>query len=138
MLTIMARGGSELTGEDLGEFLDRVGMEHGSMGVFHAYEAGSSSGHRITRFSLANAMAPGQLDPDSLAELRTPGFALFMRLPGPDNPLETFNSMLSVGMELAERLGGVLCDETHSTLTQQVIRHLQERIAEYGRRQLLR
>ena len=143
VLTIVASDGERLSGKVLGEALVQVGMEHGDMGLFHAYETQPSAStdpraKRIARFSLANAVSPGTLAPSTLAQLQTPGFALFMRLPGPSRPTETFQTMLSVGMELAERLGGVLCDETHSALTQQVIGHLQEKIAEWGRQQLLR
>ena len=40
--------------------------------------------------------------------------------------------------ELADRLDGVVCDETRSTLSGQAINHMRERIAEFHRKQRLR
>jgi cell division protein ZipA len=68
----------------------------------------------------------------------SPGIAMFMRLPGPEHPADAFQLMLDAAKTLAEDLDGTLCDESRSTLTSQSINHLRERIADFGRRQMLK
>ena len=67
----------------------------------------------------------------------TPGLAMFMRIPGPVDAGSAFQQMLEAGRRIAERLDGVLCDETRSTLTKQSVNHIREQIAEHARQSLL-
>ena len=63
------------------------------------------------------------------------GTALEVTLHGPD-PQALSRALESV-FALAERLDALLCDETRSTLTNQSVNHIRERIAEHARKRLI-
>jgi cell division protein ZipA len=133
----MAREGQRFSGADLRRLLQSLHLEHGEMGIFHRRERGKS--RRLPPlFSVANVVKPGTFEPDAMAEMTTPGVAMFMQLPGPDDPGAAFEEMLRAARKLAEGLNGVVCDETRSTLTGQVINHMRERISEFNRKQRVR
>ncbi|MDR9435451.1 MAG: cell division protein ZipA C-terminal FtsZ-binding domain-containing protein, partial [Thiohalophilus sp.] len=79
-------------------------------------------------FSLANTVEPGTFDLNAIEQLQTPGLSLFMQLPAPIDSREAFELMLKTGRNLAEQLGGDLCDERRNVLTLQTIGHLKEQI----------
>jgi cell division protein ZipA len=107
------------------------------MGIFH-YRGSGKAARSVAEFSVANVLKPGAFELDSMADTATPGVAMFVQLPGPDDPEAAFEEMLRTARELADRLDGVVCDETRSTLTGQAINHMRERIAEFHRKQRLR
>jgi cell division protein ZipA len=136
-ITVMAREGQRFSGADLRRLLQSLHLEHGEMGIFHRRERGKS--RRLPPlFSVANVVKPGTFEPDAMAEMTTPGVAMFMQLPGPDDPGAAFEEMIRAARKLAQGLNGVVCDETRSTLTGQVINHMRERISEFNRKQRVR
>lgn len=137
VMTVMARRGESFSGNALRHALERADLYHGEMNIFHRHE--QPGDHRTpTLFSAANVLAPGHFEPAEMETLSSPGIAMFMRLPGPDSPVDAFQQMLEAAKTVAEDLDGTLCDETRSTLTPQSINHLRERIADFGRRQMLK
>jgi cell division protein ZipA len=136
-MTVMARAGKSFAGGELQTALEALGLRHGDMGIFHYREAGKSA-RSVADFSVANVLKPGAFELDSMADKSTPGVALFVQLPGPGDPGAAFEGMLRAARKLADRLDGVVCDETRSTLTGQAINHMRERIAEFHRKQRLR
>ena len=137
VMTVMARSGESFSGDALRHAFERADLYHGEMNIFHRHE--EPRDHRTpTLFSAANVLAPGYFEPIGMETLSSPGIAMFMRLPGPDSPADAFQQMLEAAKTVAEDLDGTLCDETRSTLTPQSINHLRERIADFGRRQMLK
>lgn len=137
VMTVMARSGESFSGDALRHAFERADLYHGEMNIFHRHE--EPRDHRTpTLFSAANVLAPGYFEPTGMETLSSPGIAMFMRLPGPDSPVDAFQKMLDAAKTVAEDLDGTLCDETRSTLTPQSINHLRERIADFGRRQMLK
>jgi len=137
VMTVMARRGESFSGDALRHAFERADLYHGDMNIFHRHE--EPRDHRTpTLFSAANVLAPGHFEPVGMEKLSSPGIAMFMRLPGPDSPVDAFQQMLEAAKTVAEDLDGTLCDETRSTLTPQSINHLRERIADFGRRQMLK
>ncbi len=137
VMTVMARGGARFSGEALRHALEGADLHHGDMNIFHRYELPGDR-HSATLFSAANVLAPGDFEPARMDTLSSPGIAMFMRLPGPESPADAFQQMLDAATTVAEDLDGTLCDETRSHLTPQSINHLRERIADFGRRQMLK
>lgn len=137
VMTVMARSGEHFSGEALRNALERADLHHGDMNIFHRHELPSDC-HSATLFSAANVLAPGDFEPARMDTLSSPGIAMFMRLPGPENPADAFQAMLDAATTIAEDLDGTLCDESRSHLTPQSINHLRERIADFARRQLLK
>lgn len=139
--TVMARRGDEFAGTALHEAFDRAGLRYGEMQIYHYYGHYDGAGEGSTAvpvFSVANVLKPGTFDAERFEDFATPGLSLFMRLPGELDGRDAFELLLSVGNKLATDLGGVLCDQSRNVLTSQTINHLRERIAEFGRRQMLR
>jgi cell division protein ZipA len=137
VMTVMAREGEKFSGNALRHALESADLYHGEMNIFHRHE--QPEDHRSpTLFSAANVLAPGYFEPARMDTLSSPGIAMFMRLPGPEKPVDAFQQMLDAARTVAQDLNGTLCDETRSTLTPQSINHLRERIADFGRRQMLK
>ncbi len=136
-VTVMARAAKSFAGGELKAALEALGLRHGDMGIFHYRESGKPA-RSVAEFSVANVLKPGTFELDGMADKPTPGVAMFVRLPGPDDPGSAFEGMLRTARKLAERLDGAVCDEMRSTLTGQEINHMRERIAEFHRKQRLR
>lgn len=136
-ITVMAREGQRFSGADLRHWLQSLELEHGEMGIFHRRGRGKSR-RAPPVFSVANVVKPGTFELDAMADMTTPGVAMFMQLPGPDDPSAAFEEMIRAARKLAEGLNGLVCDDTRSTLTGQVINHLREQISEFSRKQRLR
>ena len=137
VMTVMARTGARFSGDRLRHALERADLYHGEMNIFHRHEHPKDLS-TPTLFSAANVLSPGYFEPDRMDALSSPGIAMFMRLPGPEHPSDAFQLMLDAAKTVAEDLDGTLCDESRSTLTAQSINHLRERIADFGRRQMLK
>ena len=137
VMTVMAKSGNRFSGEALREALERANFCHGEMNIFHRHEQPADP-TTPTLFSVANVLAPGYFEPERMNTFSSPGIAMFMRLPGPEHPSDAFQKMLDAAKIVAEDLDGTLCDESRSTLTPQSINHLRERIADFGRRQMLK
>lgn len=137
IMTVMAKSGERFSGNALRHSLESAHLYHGEMNIFHRH-AQPDDRHTPTLFSAANVLAPGYFEPARMDSLSSPGIAMFMRLPGPERPVDAFQQMLDTARTLARDLDGTLCDETRSTLTPQSINHLRERIADFGRRQMIK
>ena len=137
VMTVMARPGERFSGDILRRALEGADLYHGAMNIFHRHE--DPMDHRTPAiFSAANVLAPGYFEAEHMESMSSPGIAMFMRLPGPDDPANAFQQMLDAARSVADHLDGRLCDESRSTLTPQSINHLRERIADFGRRQMLK
>jgi len=137
VMTVMARSGERFAGEALRHALEHVDLYHGDMNIFHRHEHPKDPA-TPTLFSAANVLAPGDFEPARMDAQTSPGIAMFMRLPGPQQPADAFQQMLDAAKTVADDLNGTLCDETRSTLTPQSINHLRERISDFRRRQMLK
>lgn len=115
----------QITGEALLRAAEEFGLVHGAMGIFHYYDTRAG---REPVFSMANLVKPGTFDLEAMDEFSTPGLTLFMQLPVGMDALEAFERLLATAQGLAGRFGARLLDDTRSTLTQQTIEHLRERI----------
>lgn len=133
VINVLCRDGALMPGSDLLEVVSEHGLRYGDMNIFHRYGAGQ----RVD-FSMANAVKPGTFDLGAIDELRTPGVTFFLRLPGPDQPLEAFDDLANVARDMAKRLDAELKDERHSVMTAQTLEHCRQRIREFRRRQMSR
>jgi cell division protein ZipA len=110
-------------GDQLAALLIAEGMKFGRYSIFHREVHGDRP-----IFSVASLVEPGYFDPNAMAGQRFPGVSFFAVLPGPLPAPQTFDDILSTARRLAERLGGVLQDDTGSTLTGQRILSLREEL----------
>lgn len=107
----------------------------GEMSIFHRFERASAQGK--IQFSVADVVKPGVFDTEPASGATTPGIALFLSLPGPDNPIEAYNTMAEVAHAVAKNLNGLIKDEMLSVMTAQTLEHNRQRIHEFIRRQQL-
>ncbi|SFC93390.1 cell division protein ZipA [Thiohalospira halophila DSM 15071] len=128
-LFVTAPEGSAFPGSALATALGEAGLRFGSMEIFHWYHAGGGAGEEPV-FSVASMVEPGTLE--KLDEtFATPGLAFFCQLPGPRPGMESLEAMLAAARRVAYDLGGELLDERRSTLTDQTVGHLRDRVREH-------
>ena len=135
VLNVMAHEGGRFPGLDIHQAMAQAGLHHGDMNIYHQHVEPNGDGPTI--FSVANVVEPGSFDPSLMDEFSSPGLVLFMRLPVAIESEKAFAKMLASARLLAQQLDGELMDETRSTLTQQTIGHLRERVAAYQFKQQL-
>lgn len=121
--TIMAEEGRRFSGEDIKYALESEQFHHGEMQIFH----------RLTKqnkplFSAANILDPGIFDLDDLNGIATPGILIFAKLPGPINGLSLFDELLETSRTVAEKLSGVLCDDSRQPITDEAVEAMRSRI----------
>ncbi len=132
VINVLARNGAKFGGSDLLEAFLRNGLKFGDMNIFHRIQPESKE----VQFSVASAVEPGTFDLSAINTFQTPGVSFFMRMPGPDQPLEVFEDMLAVTRDVAASLGADLKDEQLSVMTSQTIQHCRSRIEDFSRKRM--
>lgn len=132
IINVLAPREQPFTGTKLVDALRANTLRYGEMNIFHRLDA-TSGAHQ---YSVANIIEPGTFDMAEVDEIRSPGLCFFMRLPGPERPIEAFEDMQRAARDVAERLGGELKDERRSVLTGQTVEHYRHRVAEFCRRRM--
>lgn len=122
--TILTKG-EFFSGQQLYKALKNAGLSYGEMNIFHY--PGDDKPETFALFSIANVIEPGTFDLLD-GEMKTPGISMFMRLPTRVGCYEAYEEFIHVAQKIAADLGGELCDETRSQLTQQVISYKKEQI----------
>jgi cell division protein ZipA len=83
---------------------------------------------------VASMMDPGSFDVSRMDDQEFAGISRFGVVPGPLDAPATFDLVLSVGRNLADRIKGQLQDEQGSTLTSQRILNLREELVHFEHR----
>ena len=122
-LRLMARDRGGFPAEQFILALREHGMRHGRYGIFHAHDETED-----VIYSVANLVEPGTFNLAQVKTDRYPGISLFLVLPGPRDPLEAFDSMISLGKSLALEFSGDLLDEQGGMLSVPRERYLREEI----------
>ncbi|MGK0442020.1 MAG: cell division protein ZipA [Pseudohongiellaceae bacterium] len=133
IINVMAKN-KPFSGDDLLHILLACDCRFGDMNIFHRYE--NASGKGPVQFSVVNSVEPGTFDLDNISGLSTPGICFFVKVPGPQNPIQAFDYMVETAQCLVKNLNGELRDETHSAMTSQTLEHFRNRIREIERKQL--
>ncbi|PKM42483.1 MAG: hypothetical protein CVV05_18080 [Gammaproteobacteria bacterium HGW-Gammaproteobacteria-1] len=120
VLSVIAQEGEVFTGPTLSDLFEQLGLHYGDMRIFHRMDADSGEGV----FSVVSIIEPGYFELENLPELRTPGLALFMRLPGPVAGTAAFEDMYATAQSLAAALEGRLGDQQRRPLSADVLAHM--------------
>ncbi len=117
VLTVIAQEGASFTGPTLSDLFEDLGLHYGDMQIFHRIDP--ASGKSV--FGVANIVEPGYFALQQLPELRTPGLALFMHLPGPVAGDAAFDDLLATARRLAGALEGLIGDQQRHLLNEATI-----------------
>lgn len=133
LLTVMAPKGQPFRGRNIAKVAEELDLKLSDSGV---YECLADSDKRKAKpvFGIASLLEPGTFDPDAMEVLSTPGLLMFMRLPTPVESMAAMELLLTTARQLAQRLGGTVCDDRRNKLTTQAIMHLKSEITEFERR----
>jgi cell division protein ZipA len=132
VIRVLARRPDGFAGDALLQIFQACDVRHGQMDIFHRHE--QEKGQGAVQFSVANISSPGTFDIGTMRGSRAAGLSLFMRLPGPQRPLEAFDCMLETARVVARNLDGELQDESHSVFTTQTAEHCRQRIRDFVHR----
>ncbi len=123
---VAAGGEARWSGTELMAALEDHGLAFGRYQVFHRRH---SDGR--TLFCAASLVEPGTFDPVRMPQEEFRGLTLFAVLPGPVEPLQTFDALLQTAGELAQTLHGVVQDSRGVALSRQHAEALREDVAHF-------
>jgi cell division protein ZipA len=136
LLTILAPQGRPYQGPDILATAQELQLKFNESGVLDYLGEGKAGGAPV--FSIAHLREPGTFDPSTIETLSTPGLLMFMHFPGPLEEVASVELMVSMARQLAQKLGGIVCDEHRNKMTAQAIVHLKSEAAEFERRRRVR
>jgi cell division protein ZipA len=136
VIRVVARGEAGFLGPDLLRVFRECDVRLGPRRVFQRTE--QARGEGPVQFSVINAGEQGTFQNAELDGFSTRGLGFFMRLPGPQRPLEAFDCMLETARAVARYCDGELRDDSNSAFTQQTGEHCRERISEFALRARVR
>lgn len=130
VLSVLAPRGEAFTGPTLSELFEQLDLRYGDMRIFHRLD--EASGESV--YSVVSIVEPGHFELETLHELRTPGLALFMRLPGPVAGADAFEDMYAVAQTLASTMEGGVADQQRRLLTEETLAQLRAQAARFPAR----
>ncbi len=122
---VMAKQGN-FSGEELRQVLQDNDMVYGDMKIFHRM-----SREGLSEFSLSSAVEPGFFDIARMDNLQTPGVIMFLRVHELADPMSVYGEMMNVAISIAEKLDGVVLDETRNSMTMQTIEYCKQSIRDF-------
>lgn len=131
VLHVTARPGETFKGKKVCKTLEHLGLRHGKYKIYHRE---SLQNPDISLFSVANMVKPGFFEPDALEVFSTPGISFFLVLPGPPDPMTTFNEMVQTARQVAQSLDGDLLDAERSSFSNQRSQMIQDDIVNFMHR----
>jgi cell division protein ZipA len=131
VLHVTAHQGETFKGKKVCKTLEHLGLRHGKYMIYHRE---SLQNPEISLFSVVNMVKPGFFDKDVMETFTTPGISFFLVLPGPPDPVTTFNEMVQTARQVAQTLGGELLDSERSTFSGQRAQLIQDEIVNFMHR----
>jgi cell division protein ZipA len=125
-LRVCAVGEERWSGRDLMAVLEGLGLAYGRYQVYHRKHA---DGRSI--FCVASLIEPGTFDAARMPEQEFRGVSLFAVLPGPAEPLQAVDALLTTARELARDLSGTIQDSKGMPFSPQRIATLREDVARF-------
>ncbi|MDB6085582.1 MAG: hypothetical protein JWN43_3463 [Gammaproteobacteria bacterium] len=123
---VCADGEMRWAGVDLMAALENHGLAHGRYQVFHRKH---SDGR--TLFCAASLIEPGTFNLANMPHEEYRGLTLFAVLPGPADPLQTFDALIETAVHLAQALDGVVQDSKGIPLSEQRVEALRDEVARF-------
>lgn len=130
VLTVMADAGKKFVGFELLQALLKEGLKYGDMKIFHRHRHLNNNkldNKSPVYFSVASVTQPGYFDIQHMPECETRGLSLFMSVPDVDDPADVFEIMFAAATQLANRLGGKVCDRYRRPLSDEMLAACRQR-----------
>ena len=131
LLTVLAPSGQSFSGTAIRKVAKELALPLGEQGVLECNTDTETGKRTKTVFSIAHLREPGIFDADTFDTLTTPGLLLFLSLPGPLSATEAVRMMFGVAGQLAEKLGGTVCDEKRRRFTRDAYVELHRRASQF-------
>ena len=131
VLTVMASRHQLFHGPKIQVVAEALRFRLNSEGLYELFPETEAADVPI--LGLAHLRKPGSFEPQTLRELHTPGLLLFMKLPGPLEEMKALDLLVITADQLAQRLGGLICDEQRNRMTNQALARLRDEVAELER-----
>jgi len=131
VFNVVARDGSKLGGHELLQFFLTSGFRYGHMNIFHRHENSDGTGEVL--FSIANMMAPGTFDLDSMEQFQSKGISFF--LTAPNNKIDinkAFDLMLRAVVQIADEFHCDVLNEERGILTEEQFIEYRSRLLQYA------
>jgi cell division protein ZipA len=125
-LRVCAVGDERWSGRDLMSALEGHGLAYGRYQVYHRKHADGQS-----IFYVASLIEPGTFDVAQMPEEEFRGVSMFAVLPGPLEPLQAVDALLTTARELARELSGTVQDAKGMPFSPQRIATLREDVARF-------
>jgi cell division protein ZipA len=126
VLQVMARDLKPWDGRKLIDVFNQACLYYGDRQIFHRHENMDGSGEVI--FSMASAIEPGYFATQTMLDYKTPGLTLFFTTTHPNQSIAAFELMLRIAKQLAQNLGGEVCDDKRKPLTIRRIEEYREQV----------
>lgn len=126
-LLIAERDGNHIRGPAIHEALQACELEFGARKIYHRFYEGRPV------FSVASLLKPGYLVPQQAEQFSTPGLAMFMVLPGPQNASDAIREMLMTAQRLAKMLNAEVYDAKRKLLSEPAAKALQTEVENWAR-----
>jgi cell division protein ZipA len=125
-MRVCAAGESRWPGTTLLSALELHGLAYGRYQVFHRRHVDGRS-----LFCVASLVEPGTFDVARMATEEFRGVTLFAVMPGPTEPLATFDELFAAARGLAQQLSGTVQDAKGMPLSPQRAVELREDVARF-------
>jgi cell division protein ZipA len=125
-----AKNNQRLGGHELLQFFLTSGFRYGEMNIFHRHENSDGTGEIL--FSIANMMAPGTFDLDTIEQFNSPGISFFFTAPNDKISVnKSFDMMLRAVEQVAEEFDCDVLNENREKFTQEDFLAYRERLQKY-------
>lgn len=130
IFNVVAKNDERLGGHELLQFFLTSGFRYGDMNIFHRHEYSDGTGEIL--FSIANMMAPGTFDLDTMEQFNSPGISFFFTAPNDKISVNNaFDMMLRAVEQVAEEFDCDVLDATREKFTQEQFLDYRDRLKKY-------
>jgi cell division protein ZipA len=128
LLTVMAPPGRLFRGPSILMAAQELKLKLHKSGVFDYFPRGEIRDKPV--FGVAHLWEPGTFELDTIGKLSTPGLLMFMSLPGSMAPVDAVDKMIQTARQLAQKLGGTVCNDRRERMTNQAFMKIRNAAAE--------
>lgn len=127
-INIVAPADKPFKGEDIAQIAQEFGFLYGELNIYYVYEQPELRKDEV--FRICSLKDPFSF-PEDMKGYTTPAIAIYMNLPPKGKGFAYFKALRMAANILTERLGGVIEDNHHNILTEQMLNSLADGLAKY-------